>query len=69
MFIQMACSCGAEYQASTDDENHDTLLQVWAQSFINSHTDCGFMSVPHKETQENMRLMDTIHKEPFKKEL
>ena len=67
MFIQMACSCGAEYQADTEDQTN--LLMVWAQSFINSHTDCGYMTKPVTDKPENMRLMDTIHKEQHKKEL
>jgi hypothetical protein len=68
MFIEMSCSCTASFQADVGES--DTLLLVWAQSFVNAHNDCGFMTKPlPQDVEEKMKRYDVIYKEEREKEL
>jgi len=68
MFIEMTCNCSASFQADASD--NDTLVMVWAQSFVNAHQSCGFMTKPFVETaEEKMKRYDVIYREPREKEL
>ncbi len=64
----MSCNCEASFQADTPD--NDTLLLVWAQSFVNAHNACGFMTKPlSQDVEEKMKRYDVIYKEEREKEL
>jgi hypothetical protein len=68
MFIEMSCNCEASFQADAPD--NDTLLLVWAQSFVNAHNACGFMTKPlSTDVEEKMKRYDLIYKEEREKEL
>jgi hypothetical protein len=68
MFIEMSFKCEASFQADTSD--NETLAMVWAQSFVNAHSECGYMSKPKPaDLMEKMRLMDVISVEQKEKEL
>jgi len=68
MFIEMSCSCTASFQADVGES--DTLLLVWAQSFVNAHNECGFMTKPlTQDVEEKMKRYDVIYKEEREKEL
>lgn len=68
MFIEMTCNCTASFQA--DIAESDTLLLVWAHSFVNAHSGCGFMTKPMPvEVEEKMRRYDVIYQEEREKEL
>jgi hypothetical protein len=61
MFVEMTCACGASFQAESDD--HETLTMLWAQRFVNSHQECGYMSQEHVERQEKSNRLDINHVE------
>ena len=64
----MSCNCEASFQADAPD--NDTLLLVWAQSFVNAHNGCGFMTKPlSQDVEEKMKRYDVIYKEEREKEL
>ena len=43
---------------------------VWAQSFLNAHRECGYMTgLPVHNEEEKMRRLDVIYKEQKEKEL
>ncbi|CAB4174836.1 hypothetical protein UFOVP965_84 [uncultured Caudovirales phage] len=68
MFIEMSCNCSASFQA--DIPETDTLLLVWAQSFVNAHNECGFMTKPIAvDVEEKLKRYDIIYKEKREKEL
>jgi hypothetical protein len=68
MFIEMTCKCEASFQADTSD--NETLAMVWAQSFINAHHECGYMTKPQVQNdEEKMRRLDVIYKDQKEKEL
>ena len=67
MFIEMSCNCEASFQAECDD--NDTVVMLWAHSFVNAHTDCGFMTKSKSETEEKYQRTDVIYKEEREKEL
>lgn len=68
MFIEMSCNCSASFQADVTES--DTLLLVWAQSFVNAHNECGFMTKPLMQSvEEKMQRYDLIYKEEREKEL
>ena len=69
MFIEMTCGkCDASFQSDTTD--HESLAMVWAQSFINAHHECGYMTKPiNQNLEEKMRQLDVIYKEHKEKEL
>jgi hypothetical protein len=68
MFIEMTCKCEASFQADTSD--NETLAMVWAQSFVNAHHECGYMTKPPvQNVEEKMRRLDVIYKEQKEKEL
>jgi hypothetical protein len=68
MFIEMSCNCSASFQADVTES--DTLLLVWAQSFVNAHNECGFMTKPLTQSvEEKMQRYDLIYKEEREKEL
>lgn len=67
MFIEMSCKCEASFQIESEN---DTLATLWAQSFINSHTDCGYMtSAKQPEVREKTKRYDITSKETQEKEL
>jgi hypothetical protein len=66
MFIEMSCSCSASFQGESDN---DTLLQLWGQSFIAAHQDCGYMAKQYSEEEEKMKRYDISSKEKREKEL
>jgi hypothetical protein len=68
MFIEMSCNCTASFQADVSES--DTLLMVWAQSFVNAHNACGFMTKPLlPDVEEKMKRYDVIYQEEREKEL
>ena len=68
MFIEMSCNCSASFQADVTES--DTLLLVWAQSFVNAHNACGYMTKPLTQSiEEKMQRYDLIYKEEREKEL
>jgi hypothetical protein len=68
MFIEMSCNCSASFQADTTD--NETLAMVWAQSFVNAHNGCGYMTKQKTfEVEEKMQRLDVIYKEEREKEL
>lgn len=68
MFIEMTCKCEASFQAEAEDS--ETLVMVWAQSFINAHTDCGYMTRQKIDSiDEKTKRYDIIYKENREKEL
>jgi hypothetical protein len=68
MFIEMSCNCEASFQVDVPD--NDTLLLLWAQSFVNAHNECGFMTKPmQRDIEEKMKRYDVIYKEEREKEL
>jgi hypothetical protein len=67
MFIEMSCNCEASFQFECED--NDTLALVWAHSFVNAHTDCGFMTKGKSEAEEKFQRSDVIYKEEREKEL
>ena len=68
MFIEMTCNCTASFQAEA--EENDTLVMIWAHSFVNAHQGCGFMTKPvSEEPEEKMKRYDVIYKEEREKEL
>ena len=68
MFVEMTCNCTSSFQV--DAEDNDTLMMVWAQSFVNAHQACGFMTRPKVEdAEEKMRRYDVFYKEEREKEL
>jgi hypothetical protein len=68
MFIEMSCQCSASFQADSDES--ETLVMVWAHSFVNAHKECGYMTKPSvHEMEEKMKRYDTIYKEEREKEL
>lgn len=68
MFIEMSCKCESSFQIDTSE--NETLGMVWAQSFLNAHSECGYMaSIPIQNDEEKMRRLDVIYKEQKEKEL
>jgi hypothetical protein len=68
MFIEMSCNCEASFQI--DSAENETLGLIWAQSFINAHNTCGYMTRPlAQEIEEKMKRYDVIYKEEREKEL
>jgi hypothetical protein len=68
MFIEMSCNCSASFQADVTES--DTLLLVWAQSFVNAHNECGYMTKPLTQSvEEKMQRYDLIYKEEREEEL
>jgi hypothetical protein len=68
MFIEMSCKCESSFQIDTSE--NETLGMVWAQSFLNAHRECGYMtSLPIQNEEEKMRRLDVIYKEQKEKEL
>ena len=67
MFIEMSCNCSASFQA--DNDENDVLIMVWAQSFVNAHNACGFMTKPKLDVEEKMQRIDVIYQEEREKEL
>jgi hypothetical protein len=68
MFIEMSCNCEASFQIDTAE--NETLGLIWAQSFINAHNSCGYMTRPlAQEIEEKMKRYDVIYKEEREKEL
>lgn len=68
MFIEMSCKCESSFQIDTSE--NETLGMVWAQSFLNAHNECGYMtSIPVQNDEEKMRRLDVIYKEQKEKEL
>ena len=62
MFIEMTCNCTASFQA--DAEENDTLVMVWAHSFVNAHKDCGYMTkAKPDDIEEKMKRYDVIYKD------
>ena len=66
-FIEMSCKCETSFQA--DLEDNDTLLLLWAQSFVNAHKECGFMSSIQTDLPEKTVRYDVMYKEQKEKEL
>ena len=67
-FIEMTCSCSASFQVELPD--NDLLVLAWAQSFVETHKECGFMHNPIRtDYEEKMRRYDVIYKEEREKEL
>ena len=66
-FIEMSCKCEASFQA--DIEDSDTLMLLWAQSFVTAHRECGFMSSIRTDVQEKTVQYDVMYKEQREKEL
>ena len=68
MFIEMSCKCESSFQIDTSE--NETLAMVWAQSFLNAHRECGYMTgIPIQNDEEKMRRLDVIYKEQKEKEL
>ena len=51
-FIEMTCTCMASFQADVTES--ETLVLMWAQSFVSAHLQCGYMNkvVSDKPDQE-----------------
>lgn len=56
MFIEMTCNCMASFQAEVEDA--DTLVLTWANSFVNAHRNCGFMTHLASDSPEKMKRYD-----------
>lgn len=67
-FIEMTCKCEASFQAELSNEN-ETLTMLWAQSFVEAHKECGFMSNHKPDESEKYRSTDVMYKERKKKEI
>lgn len=67
-FIEMSCKCEASFQAELSDDN-ETLVTLWAQSFVESHRDCGFMNPFKPNESEKYSSNDVMYKERKKKEI
>jgi hypothetical protein len=68
MFLGMTCSCGASLEA--DAYENDTLIMLWANSFISAHQACGYMSqFKEPNAKENTVRYDVMPKERHEKEL
>ena len=64
----MTCTCSASFVAELPD--NDLLVMAWAQSFVETHKECGFMKNPTGlDYEEKMRRYDVIYKEEREKEL
>ena len=70
-FIEMTCTCMASFQA--DVEESETLIVMWAHSFVTAHHSCGFMNKVVTDAPEKTRKFefesDVMHKERKEKEL
>ena len=70
-FIEMTCNCSASFQADVDES--ETLIVMWAQSFVNAHHECGFMTKVNVDKPEKTRKYefetDVMYKERKEKEL
>lgn len=66
-FIEMSCKCEASFQADVEDS--DTLILLWAQSFVTAHLECGFMSTIRTDVPEKTVQYDVMYKEQKEKEL
>jgi len=71
-FIEMTCVCVASFQVETAEEN-EHLAMMWAQQFINAHTQCGYMTQPRTDKAEHPSKFiadtDVMYKERREKEL
>lgn len=67
-FIEMSCKCEASFQAELSDDN-ETLVTLWAHSFVASHKECGFMNTNTTDESEKYRANDVMYKERKKKEI
>jgi hypothetical protein len=67
MFVEMTCKCEASFQA--DSDNNELLVMVWANSFVNAHKECGYMTKGVEDAEEKMKRYDVIYKELREKEL
>lgn len=67
-FVEMTCKCEASFQAELSEEN-ETLVMLWAQSFVESHRECGFMKGSKPDESEKYRVDDVMYKERKKKEI
>lgn len=64
----MTCKCDASFQIETTE--NETLAMVWAQSFVNTHAECGYIGKPNFDTNlEKMKRIDIMYKEEREKEL
>jgi hypothetical protein len=70
-FIEMTCNCSASFQADLGES--ESLITMWAQSFINAHHACGFMNRVVTDSPEKTRKFelerDVMYKERKEKEL
>ena len=71
-FIEMSCNCMASFQADLEEAN-ETLIVMWAQSFVSAHQGCGYMNKIITDVPEKHRKFefegDVMYKEPREKEL
>lgn len=67
-FIEMTCKCEASFQAELSDDN-ETLVTLWAQSFVESHRECGFMNPAKSDESEKYTVNDIMYKERKQKEI
>jgi hypothetical protein len=67
-FIEMSCKCEASFQAELSDDS-ETLVTLWAQSFVQAHRECGFMNSYKPDESEKYRANDVMYKERKKKEI
>lgn len=66
-FIEMTCKCDASFQAEI--ENNDTIVLLWAQSFVESHRSCGFMNPTLTDETEKYHNNDIMYKDRKEKEI
>jgi hypothetical protein len=70
-FIEMTCTCMASFQADVTES--ETLVLMWAQSFVSAHLQCGYMNKVVSDRPETTRTFmfetEVMHKEQKEKEL
>lgn len=57
-FIEMTCKCDASFQVDLDESANSAMILMWANQFINSHADCGFMNPVQTDAPEKHRVID-----------
>jgi hypothetical protein len=67
-FIEMTCKCESSFQADLSEDS-ETLIMLWAQSFVEAHKECGFMNNHKSNDYEKYRVTDVMDKERKKKEI
>lgn len=70
-FVEMTCVCVASFQVEV--EENESMVMMWAQQFINAHSQCGYMTPIKTDRAEHPSKFiadtDVMYKERREKEL